>query len=89
MAKKQPKAKTTTQDVWQYEYIIREKGQQDEVLWIPEDDERSASYKALRENATGNIRSRSETVRSVKHEDDVLLEATEWKVKKQNLLPQK
>lgn len=87
MAKKQPKAKTTTQEVWQYEYLLQLPGEQDEMIWIPEDDERSASYKALRENSTGRLRSRTETVRSAKHQDDELLEATEWIVKVQNLLP--
>jgi len=87
MAKKQPKAKTTTQEVWQYEHLLQLPGEQDEMIWIPEDDERSASYKAIRPGSTGNIRSRTETVRSVKHQDDELLETTEWKVKVQNLLP--
>lgn len=89
MAKQQPKAKITTEVVWEYEYVIREKGQQPETIWIPEDDERSASYKALRDGATGNIRSRTETVQRQKREDDVLLEVTEWQVKAQSLLPPK
>lgn len=88
MAKQQPKAKVSTEVIWEYEYVIREKGQPDETIWIPEDDERSASYKALRDGATGNIRSRTVKVRRVKRQDDEIIESTEWQVKKQNLLPE-
>lgn len=87
MAKQQPKAKTTTEEVWQYEYTCSEKGQPDETYWITEDDERSASYKAIGAGGTGNIRSRTETIRRTKRQDDELLEASEWQVKSQSLLP--
>jgi hypothetical protein len=86
MAKKQPKTKVTTEVVWEYEYVITEKGKAPEILWIAEDDERSASYKALREGATGNIRSRTQKVATTKGDREIL-EAGEWQVKVQNLLP--
>ena len=89
MAKKQPQAKTITREEWAYEFNLTLPGEKPEIIWIAEDDERSASYKALRDGATGNIRSRTIKVRIVKREDDQVLESTEWVVKKQNLLPQK
>jgi hypothetical protein len=88
MAKKQPKEKVTTEVVWEYEYVVTEKGQRPEIIWIPEDDERSASYKALSQGATGNIRTKTQKVSTVKGEREVL-ESSQWQVKKQNLLPQK
>lgn len=88
MAKKQPKAKITTEVLWEYEYVITEKGQQPETIWIPEDDERSASYKALTRGATGNIRTKTQKVSTTKGEREIL-ESDEWKVKAQDLLPQK
>lgn len=87
MAKKQPKVTTVTEEVWEYEHLLELPGEPAEMIWIAEDDERSASYKAIRPGSTGNIRSRTETTQKSKHEDDVLLSATEWKVKAQNLLP--
>lgn len=88
MAKKQPKAKVTTEVLWEYEYVLTEKGKRPETFWIAEDDERSASYKALRDGATGNIRTKTQKVSTVKGDREIL-ESSEWKVKKQNLLPQK
>lgn len=88
MAKKQPKAKVITEELWEYEFVITEKGQRPETIWIAEDDERSASYKALREGATGNIRTKTQKVRVVKHDREIL-ESDEWQVKEQNLLPKK
>ena len=86
MAKKQPQAKTITREVWEYEYLLSLPNEKPEIIWIGEDDERSASYKAVREGATGQIRSRTETIRVQKREDDVLLDATEWKQKAQTFL---
>lgn len=86
MAKKQPKAKITTEVLWEYEYVIKEKGQPDEIIWIAEDDERSASYKAIRQGATGNIRTKTQKVSTTKGEREVL-ESTEWQVKAQNMMP--
>ena len=88
MAKKQPKAKVITEELWEYEFVITEKGQRPETIWIAEDDERSASYKALREGATGNIRTKTQKVRIVKHDREIL-ESDEWQVKEQTLLPKK
>lgn len=88
MAKKQPKAKVITEELWEYEFVITEKGQRPETIWIAEDDERSASYKALREGATGNIRTKTQKVRIVKHDREIL-ESDEWQVKEQSLLPKK
>ena len=89
MAKKQPKAKVTTEVVWEYEYVVTAKGQRPETIWIPEDDERSASYKAVgRDGATGNIRTKTQKVSTLKGDSEIL-ESTDWEVKVQNLLPQK
>lgn len=88
MAKKQPKAKITTEVLWEYEYVITEKGKKPETIWIPEDDERSASYKArsLTRGATGNIRTKTQKVSTTKGEREIL-ESGEWAVKRQTLLP--
>lgn len=89
MAKKQPQTKITTEVLWEYEYVITTKGQQPETIWIPEDDERSASYKAVgRDGATGNIRTATQKVSTTKGEREIL-ESSEWVVKRQTMLPQK
>lgn len=89
MAKKQPKTKITTEVLWEYEYVITAKGQQSETIWIPEDDERSASYKAIgRDGATGNIRTATQKV-SITKGDREILETSEWAVKRQTMLPHK
>lgn len=77
MAKKQKQVKTPKPYMmWQYEWLWQEPGQPDELLWINEDDERTASYKTLSEGATGRIRSKLST-------DD----ESEWVVKHQDYLP--
>ena len=87
MAKKQPQVKITTEVVWEYEFVVTAKGQQPETIWIPEDDERSASYKAIgRDGATGRIRTATQKVRTIKGDWEIL-ETSEWEVKVQNLLP--
>ena len=63
---------TTTHEEWEYEYHSVADG---ESFWITEDDEWSASHKAMgSDGATGNIRSRTVTVIT-----------TAWVVKKQNM----
>jgi hypothetical protein len=85
MAKKQPKAKITNETVWEYEYNLILPNEAPEVIWIPEDDERSASYKAVKPSATGRIRSREETIRTIKGDREII-EASEWAVKVQTLV---
>jgi hypothetical protein len=78
MAKKQKRIKPRRPEtIWEYEYVIVEKGQKDEIIWIREDDERSASYKALSRGATGRIRSKVINTG----------EDADWRVKVQDLLP--
>lgn len=85
MAKKPKKVKAPKpQTIWQYECNIPEQGKKGapewspvEVIWVPEDDERSASYKAIKPFGTGRIRSKVINTG----------EETEWEVKTQNLLP--
>lgn len=88
MAKKQPKARESTREVWEYEHLLRLPGEEPEMVWIPEDDERSASYKALREGSTGNIRSQTQKIRTTKGDVEIL-ERSEWSVKVQNLVTPK
>lgn len=74
MGKKNENTTTVeTVEVWEYEY----KGMEGEPYWIPEDDERSASYKATGNLATGNVRSQTKLVTTI---------STPWKVKKQTLI---
>lgn len=63
-----------TVEVWEYEYKGMDGGK---PYWIPEDDERSASYKATGNLATGNVRSRTQVITTV---------STPWTVKKQTLI---
>lgn len=72
MAKKQPKVKVSTREVWEYEHLLTLPGEAPELIWIPEDDERSASYKALRDGSTGNIRSQVQKVQTIKNDVEVL-----------------
>lgn len=77
MAKKQKRVKTPKpQTIWQYECVLKEKGQPDEILWVPEDDERSASYKATSKHGTGRIRSKEINTG----------EENDWQVKVQDIL---
>jgi hypothetical protein len=59
----------TTETVWQYEWVAGDGSR----LWIEEDDEMSASWKAFR--STGRIRSRQVTTRR-----------TAWAVKNQDMV---
>lgn len=78
MAKKQKQVKAPKpQTVWEYECILRFPGEPEEIIWVPEDDERSASYKAISAGGTGKIRSK--VINTAERND--------WQVKTQNLLP--
>lgn len=63
-------AKTTVEEVWEYEYDlqfsepdIEFEDDEPTTRWIEEDDEWSASWKAISDRgATGNIRSYTRTV---------------------------
>lgn len=68
---------TTTETVtdWEYEWKSEEGN-----YWLPEYDERSASYKATGNCATGNVRSKTRVVTTV---------STPWTVKKQTLIAPK
>lgn len=75
MAKRNENTTTVeTVEIWEYEYKGMDGG---DPYWIPEDDERSASYKATGNLATGNIRSRTKVITTV---------STPWAVKKQTLV---
>ena len=65
-----------TVEVWEYEY----KDSEGISVWIVEDDERSASYKATGNLATGNVRSRTKVITTL---------STPWTVKKQTLIAPK
>lgn len=74
MGKKSENTTTVeTVEVWEYEYKDSDGGS----VWIVEDDERSASYKATGNRATGNVRSKTKLVTTV---------STPWKVKQQTLI---
>lgn len=78
MAKKQKQVKPPKpQTVWEYECVLNIPGEPEEIIWVPEDDERSASYKAIRPDGTGKIRSK---VINTSEDSD-------WQVKTQTLLP--
>ncbi|MBC9704869.1 MAG: hypothetical protein H9W81_07815 [Enterococcus sp.] len=79
MAKKQKQAKAPKpQTVWQYECVLPATAHDpEEILWVLEDDERSASYKAISKAGTGRIRSKVINTP----------EANDWVVKTQDLLP--
>lgn len=79
MAKKQKQVKAPKpQTVWEYECSLPTwPGYPNELIWVPEDDERSASYKAISQSGTGLIRSK---VINTSEEND-------WEVKAQTLLP--
>lgn len=81
MAKKQKRVQAPKpQTVWEYEAALpATKHEPEEILWVPEDDERSASYKAISPNGTGKIRSKVINTG----------EESEWQVKTQTLLPPK
>jgi hypothetical protein len=63
------KFQNRTEEVWEYEYDVLasepdaelEEGEPS-TFWIEEDDERSASWKALGKGGTGNIRSYTRTI---------------------------
>ena len=57
---------------WEYEYLPSDGGS---PFWIQEDDERSASHKAMSRGGTGAIRSRTVVVRK-----------TPWTMKQQDLV---
>jgi hypothetical protein len=63
----------TTVEVWEYEYA----GMEGKPYWLPEDDERSASYKATGNLATGRVRSQTKVITTV---------STPWVVKEQTLV---
>lgn len=83
MAKSNVKVVTTEE--WEYEYANKEIAH-----WIPEDDERSASYKAKNDFATGRIRSRIVTTTTHKKipKKPQLVEilTTDWVEKNQDML---
>lgn len=81
MAKKQKVVKAPRPEtLWEYQCILpQENGRPDTVIWVREDDERSASYKAISKRGTGKIRSKLINTG----------ENNEWAVKAQNLLPQR
>jgi len=63
------KFQNKTEEVWEYEYDVLASEPDVELdegepttIWIEEDDERSASWKAIGRYATGNIRSYTRTV---------------------------
>jgi hypothetical protein len=74
MAKRNENTTTVeTVEIWEYEYKDSDGGS----VWLREDDERSASYKATGNRATGNIRSKTEVITTV---------STPWTVKEQTLV---
>jgi hypothetical protein len=75
MSKKNETTTTKTVEIWEYEY----KGS-DGNYWLPEDDERSASYKATGNLATGRVRSKTEVITTV---------STPWTIKEQTLIAPK
>ena len=78
MAKKQKRVKAPKpQTVWEYECVLSIPGEPVEIIWVPEDDERSASYKAISPSGTRRVRSK---VINTPEEND-------WEVKTQNILP--
>lgn len=79
MAKKQKRVKPLkAETIWEYECVLpATKHDPEEIVWITEDDERSASYKAIKPFGTGRIRSK------VINTD----EQNEWQVKQQDMLP--
>ena len=77
MAKKQKAVKAPRPEtLWEYECIVPQPGRPSRATWIPEDDERSASYKAVSEKGTGRVRSKEINTG----------ENNEWVVKAQTIL---
>lgn len=64
--------KTVEKTLWQYEY------QTDN--WIPEDDKRSASYKAAK--CTGRIRSCVQTITTDRGTNETTVKQTGWVIEK-------
>lgn len=77
--------KVTTFIEWDYELANPIDG----VVWVPEDDERSASWKAKGDHGSGFVRSREVTVTTTTTPKGVATPAiaySDWDVKTQNLV---
>lgn len=81
--------KVTTYNEWDYELNDDGHPLSNDVQWVPEDDERSASWKAKGNRGTGYIRSREVTLTvttTPKGEVAETLDYSGWITKEQDLV---
>lgn len=81
--------KVTTYNEWDYELNDHGRPLSNDVQWVPEDDERSASWKAKGKLGTGYIRSREVTLTVTTTPKGKVTEALDysgWIVKEQGLV---